>query len=281
MRTTVPIVVGLIMAVLLAMVVTNSFGRQEIVRLNDGARIDFRRLVNEVERSRVIFVGEIHTSMADHRLQLRLIKALHRRGVPLAIAAEMFTAGSQDKLDAWVAGNLGLDSFIRYYYEQWRLPWPYYRAILIYARDERIPLVGLNVPEEIPGKVARDGVDSLSAAERAQLPAGITCTIDAPYREFIRRAFREHRKSEKQFRSFCEAQMLWNKTMAWHLAAYLRRNPQRTVIVLTGTGHALKKAVPGELADYLSVPTAVIMPRDSGAVRSVMATQDADYLALR
>ncbi|HEY6838458.1 MAG TPA: ChaN family lipoprotein [Geobacteraceae bacterium] len=281
MRKSVPIAVGLVMAALLAMAVTNSFGRQEVVRLSDGARIDFRKLVNEVERSRVIFVGETHTSMADHRLQLRLIKALHRRGIPLAIATEMFTAASQDKLDAWVAGTLGLDSFIRFYYAQWRMPWPYYRAILTYARDERIPLVGLNVPEEIPGKVAREGFDSLSPAERAQLPDGITCTIDASYREFIRRAFREHRTSEKQFVSFCEAQMLWNKTMAWHLAAYLKRNPQRTVVVLTGTGHALKKAIPGELADYLSVPTAVIMPKDSAAARSVMTTQDADYLALR
>ena len=281
MRNMMPVAMGLLVAAFLAVAVPHSFARQEVVRLKDGARIDFRRLVEEAQRCRVIFVGETHTSMADHRLQLRLVKALHRRGVPLAIALEMFTAGGQEQLDAWVAGNLGLDGFIRFYYSQWRMPWPYYRAILTHARNERIPLVGLNVPDEIPSKVAREGFASLSAAERAQLPPGITCNVGPPYREFIRRAFRAHGKEEKSFLSFCEAQMLWNKTMAWHLADYLQRHPQRTVVVLTGTGHALKMAVPGELAAFIAVPTAVIMPEIRDSAHPRFTTLDADYLVLR
>jgi uncharacterized iron-regulated protein len=256
-------------------------GRQEVVRVRDGARIDFHRMVDEVRPARAIFVGETHSDMTDHRLELRVIKALYKRGVPLAIGLEMFTADSQPHLDAWVTGRLGLDRFYRIYYHDWQMPWRYYRTILLYARDRKIPLVGLNVPEEIPAKVAREGFASLAPAERVKIPSGITCSVDAPYREFIRRAYREHEPGEQTFTRFCEAQMLWNKVMAWHLADYLKRFPQRTVVVLSGTGHTLKRAIPAELGQFLAVPVAVIMPRSSGLSAGSVTIDDTDYLVVK
>ncbi|HEY6007691.1 MAG TPA: ChaN family lipoprotein [Geobacteraceae bacterium] len=246
--------------------------------MRDGNRIDFRRMMVEAGRSRAIFVGETHTSMADHRLELQVVKALHRQGIPLAIGLEMFTADSQPQLDAWVAGSLEPEHFIRLYYGEWRMPWSYYRAVLTYARDRKIPLVGLNVPEGIAAKVAREGFAALSPAERAKIPPGVTCSVDAAYREFIRQAYREHRQGEESFASFCEAQMLWNKAMAWHLADYLRRFPQRTVVVLSGTGHTLKRAIPGELAQFFPVPAVAIMPVSSGLTPETVSTADTDYL---
>jgi uncharacterized iron-regulated protein len=268
----------LVAAGVLVVFVTISAGRQKVVRVQDGARIDLRRMMDETRRSRVIFVGETHTRMADHRLELRVIKALYRQGRPLAIALEMFTADHQPQLDAWVAGRLGPDRFIRLYYGDWQMPWPYYRAILTYARDRQIPLVGLNVPQEIPAKVAREGFAALTPAERGKIPPGITCTVDAAYREFIRRAYREHDQGEGVFANFCEAQMLWNKAMAWHLADYLQRFPHRTVVVLTGTGHALKRGIPAELAEFAAVPAVVIMPGSSGLTAGDVTVADADYL---
>ena len=261
--------------------VTLCAGRQEVVRVRDGARVGFGRMAEEVRSARVIFVGESHTSVNDHRLELQVIRALHDRGVPLAIGMEMFSADSQPQLDAWVAGRLGLDRFVRVYSQDWQMPWRYYRAILLYARDRKIPVVGLNVPEYIPAKVAHEGFASLAPAERAKIPPGITCTVDVPYREFIRRAFREHAPGEQTFTRFCEAQMLWNKVMAWRLVDYLKRHPQQTVVVIAGTGHTLKRAIPWELAQVLPVRAEVIMPRSSGLTPSSVTTDDADYLVVK
>lgn len=258
-----------------------STGRGTVMRLRDGARIDFSRMIGEIKNSRAVFVGEIHSRSSDHRLQLRVADALHRRKIPLAIGLEMFSADRQPELDAWIAGRLSLDRFRFIYAQEWNIPWRYYRDIFLYARKHRIPLLGLNIPERITVKVGRLGFASLSSAELAKIPHGVTCNVDANYREFIRQAHRQHGLSEKSFQNFCEAQMLWNKAMAWHLAEYLKRRPERLVVVLTGTGHAQKRGAPVQLAEYLAAPAAVVLPEDPQILSSRVTSSDADYLVLR
>ena len=48
-------------------------------------------------------------------------------------------------LDQWVKGTLPSEQFIRLYYRNWGMPWPLYRDILMYVREEGIPAVGVNL----------------------------------------------------------------------------------------------------------------------------------------
>lgn len=252
-----------------------------IMRVSDRQPVGFAQMIGEIKGARLIFVGENHDRMADHRLQLRVIEALHRAGTPLAVGLEMFTAGSQGDLDRWVAGKMDTESFIASFYRNWEMAWPLYRDIFLYARDNRIPLVGLNVPREIPRKVAREGFAALSPAERRLLPDGITCTVDPAYLAMIRSAYAEHARSDKSFVHFCEAQMLWNRSMAWHLTAYLRAHPGATVVVLAGTGHAMRPGIPEEVRQMAGTPARVVLPEDMGFDRATVTAADADYLVER
>ncbi len=157
------------------------------------------------------------------------------------------------------------------------MAWPLYREILLYARDHRIPLVGLNVPRELVRSVARKGFAALDEKERRQLPAGITCNVDPAYRRFIERAFRQHGKEDGMFLNFCEAQMVWNKGMAWHLSAYRAKEPSRLVVVLAGTGHAFRQGMPTELSEPAS---RIVVQEAGGVARGVVTSKDADYLVL-
>lgn len=171
----------LIILILLALVGYFRFtGTMEALRLSDRQVIDLDRMVAEIRNSRLVFVGENHDRKDSHQAQLAVIKKLHNSGVPLEIGMEMFTATSQAELDRWVAGNSRLDDFIKFYSSQWHLPWHLYRDILLYARDNRIPLIGLNVPPEITRKVARRGFAALSPGERGQLPE-VVCMVDPLY----------------------------------------------------------------------------------------------------
>jgi uncharacterized iron-regulated protein len=212
-------------------------------------------------------------------LQLEVIKGLRNRGKAVAIGLEMFPAERQADLDAWVGGRISAPRFRKIFSRVWKMPWQLYSDIFFYARDYGIPLIGLNIPEKIAVKVGRSGFDSLTARELSQLPSGITCNVDQPYREFISKAFREHKIPRKSFQNFCEAQMLWNKGMAWHLASYLRRQPERVVAVLAGTGHAQRRGIPVELAGYLNVPVKIVLPDDHEMAG--VSAQDADYLVRR
>lgn len=261
---------------------TCATGADGVLRVSDGKTIPFARMIGEVEKADIIFVGEIHDSPEHHRLELEIVRALHEAGAPLAVGLEMFRTDSQKTLDAWVKGAISLDQFLPAYYDNWRRPWPLYRDILFYAREHRIPLIGLNIPDKIAEAVARDGFAALTEQQKKQLPPGISCNVDPTYMDFIRRAYAGHvRDKDRSFLSFCEAQMVWDKTMAWHIVRFKDKHPGKTVVVLAGVGHAWRRGIPEQAARESKYTSLVILPLvPDRADRGTVTLKDADYVVL-
>ncbi len=255
-----------------------------VVQLKDRATIPFDRMIAEASKSRVIIVGETHDNQAHHDLQLKIIRTLHEGGAPLAVGLEMFRAENQDMLDKWWRWGMPTEQFEALYRENWGMPWLLYRDIFLYTRQKRIPLVGLNVPRNIISKAARDGFASLTEAERKKFPPGLTCTVDEAYRSFIRRTFTEHAQaSGRSFDHFCEAQMVWDATMAIYALDYLDKNPGSRIVILAGSVHAWKRAIPSQIAMMRpDVTVSVILPAQGGkGDRDKITAEDADYLILK
>jgi uncharacterized iron-regulated protein len=251
---------------------------EQVVRLGDRQPVPFARLIAELKGERLVFIGENHDRAGHHHFQLSVIRALHEAGTPLAIGLEMFTADSQPDLDRWIAGEMEQEDFTRTYYRNWAMPWSLYGDIFLYARRHGIPLIGLNLPRVISRKVAREGFDSLTPEERRQLPPGITCRVDAAYMALIRKAYSVHAGNDKSFVRFCEAQMLWNKSMARRLGEFLQGHPGRTVVVLAGTGHVMKAGIPEEVRRETGVAGKVIIQEEEGLSRAEVTAATADYL---
>lgn len=256
-----------------------SASTESVLRIADRQIIDFQQMVAEAGRTRLIFIGENHDDARHHAAQMEFIKLLRKDGRPLAIGLEMFATGSQNALDRWVAGKLSVEQFREIYLDNWNMPWKYYSDIFIYARDNRIPLVGLNLPKEISSKVAREGFAALSPDERRLLPPGITCSVSPGYMALLRQAYHEHGKSDKAFTHFCEAQVLWNRHMARRMQEFRASKPGHTLVALVGIGHALKTGAPGEITSDPS-HYRVIIPEFGGLNRHNLTVQDADYLLL-
>jgi uncharacterized iron-regulated protein len=252
--------------------------------LKDQATIPFDRMAGEVSKSRVIVIGETHDNQADHDLQLKIIRTLREGGLPLAVGLEMFRADNQELLDKWWRWGMSTEQFETIYRENWGLSWPLYRDIFLYSRQKRIPLVGLNVPREIVSKVAREGYGSLTVAERKKLPPGLTCTLDETYRSFIRKSFTEHAQSSgRSFDHFCEAQMLWDTAMAIHALEYLDKHPDSRMVILAGSAHAWKQAIPRQITKMRpDVTVSVILPVTGGkAGQEKLTVEDADYVVMK
>ncbi len=254
-----------------------------VVRLTDRAGIPFDRMTAEVSKSRVVIVGETHDVQAHHDLQLRIIRTLHEGGVVLAVGLEMFRAENQELLEKWWRWGMSTEQFESLYRENWAMPWPLYRDIFLYTRQKRIPLVGLNVPREIILKVGREGYASLTEAERKKLPPGLTCTVDEAYRTFIRKTYSEHAHgTERSFENFCEAQMLWDTAMALYALEYLEKNPASKMVILAGSVHAWKRAIPRQIATMKpDVIVSVILPVQGREAMEKLTAEDADYAVLQ
>jgi uncharacterized iron-regulated protein len=69
--------------------------------------------------------------------------------------------------------------------------------------------------------------------------------------------------------------------MAVHSLAYLKANPEATVVILTGVGHAQKGAVPRQIRQRSQAPVVVLLPEVPGSIDpKTVDVQDADYLLL-
>ena len=248
--------------------------------LGQGRRLALSELAPELRKRRIVVVGEQHTDEGHHRAQLSVIQALVQSGAKVAIGLEMFRRDSQPALDRWTAGDIGPREFEAAYDDNWNYPWAAYSAIFEYARAQKIPMVGLNVSRDITRQVARGGFQSLTEAQRGRL-SDVTCSIDEEYMRYIRSVYGAHAHGNMNFTFFCEAQMIWDVAMAVHSLDYLKANPEATVVILTGVGHAQKGAVPRQIRLRSAVPVAVMLPEVPGSIDpQTVDVQDADYLLL-
>src|SRR5512143_4034262 len=111
---------SVITAILLLAGTVSGCGTATVVRMGDRQKISLSRMVEEVKDAPVIFVGEIHDDPEHHALQEQVIRGVHDAGRPLAIGLEMFTAGSQPDLDAWVEGRVDDARFAALYERSWK-----------------------------------------------------------------------------------------------------------------------------------------------------------------
>ncbi|WP_456406446.1 ChaN family lipoprotein [Thiolapillus sp.] len=216
-------------------------------------------------QKRVVYVGEAHTRYGHHLLQLEIIKGLHAQGWDFAIGMEFFQQPYQWVLDAFVRGELSENEMLRQsqWYQRWQYDYRLYRPILQFARQHRIPVIALNVPKELTGKISEKGYAGLSAEERARLPREID-TSDEAYHRRLHAVFKQHSgRDEKDFERFKEVQLTWDEGMAQTVADYLQQHPDKKMVVLAGAGHLrYGSGIPNRVNRRIPVDYAIVLPSD-------------------
>ena len=243
----------------------------------------FHDIIAELADNRVVFVGETHTSMADHDLQLRIIEALHRLQPDLAIGLEMFPTSSQKALDAYSGGDGAMDErrFLKAsgYFQVWNQDYRLYRDIITFARSKGIPLIGINLDKEVTKTVFKTGsTEALPEATKKELPLDRDLSLPG-YAERLALIHDMHQTAghgNGPLSGFIQAQALWDEAMAEHIAAYLTRHPGRRMVVLAGTQHTRKDTgIPPRLARRLQLRQATVaaLPADAAGT-DLTATAD-------
>jgi uncharacterized iron-regulated protein len=248
----------------------------------------FSDIIDQLNQRRVIYVGENHTSMADHRLQFKIIQALHQKNPNLAIGMEMFPRSSQAALDAYINDDtISEEDFLRssHYFKVWSYDWRYFRDIFNYARRHKIPVIGLNLEREIVSKIFKDGhTDSLNAEQKKSLAGNRN--LDLPgYTERLSEVHGFHASNQQaekgMLTGFIQAQAIWDETMAETAAKFLTDHPATRMVILAGTQHTRKDSgIPPRVASRIEARQASIVninAEDTG--RDLHQTADFFFLA--
>ncbi len=238
----------------------------------------FEDIVVKLLDSRVIYVGETHTSNEDHLLQLRIIRELYDHDPRLAIGMEMFSKTYQSVLDDYLERKTEEKEFLKEsdYFNKWSFDYRYYRDIIKFARRHKIPIIALNLEKTIVSNIfSSGGTGSLNDEQRDSLP--VDRDLDVPgYRTRLESVFQHHalpgNAPGDRFKGFLQAQALWDETMAETIADYLQANPDHRMVVIAGRGHTDKDtAIPPRVYRRLPVTQNIVLNANGNEIDAAKA----------
>lgn len=247
--------------------------------MNKHQKLSFDQFINQVIKSRAIFVGEIHDRYDNHLIQLAVLKALHQKNANIAIGVEWFQQPYQWVVNRYLNGSFTEKQLLEKaeYYKRWHYRYAMLRPILLYAKQNKIPVIALNASVELTKKISKSGITSLKPHERRQLPK-IIHPPEKAYRKKLEDVFKYHSTDKKRLENFITVQRVWDETMAMNTAKFLKSQPNHKIIVFAGNGHISDNvSIPADLKRQLDVPTATISSGETKERREVGAV---DYFVI-
>ena len=275
-----------------------------------GNRLPADRLLRAMADRGIVLLGENHANAEHHLWQLHTLAGLYAHRPEVALGFEMFPRSVQSALDDWSEGTLGEEAFLED--SRWQDVWGYdpdlYLPLFHFARQNRLPMVALNVERSLVSRVGREGWAAVPQEEREGL------SDPAPASEAYRRGLAEVYLSKLQARAeddsphggaagsfqldeethdlstvmaseafarFVEAQLTWDRAMAEALAAARPDHPHALVVGVLGRGHVeFGHGVPHQLADLGETDVAILLPEETGETCEALDGESADAVFL-
>ncbi len=247
---------------------------------NSGEVVPTSSLFDRLAKSRIVLLGESHTSAPHHRWQHYMLSALHARNPDMMVGFEMLPRRAQPVLDEWSAGKIDEEQLLERV--DWSRVWgydaAYYLPLFHFARLNRLPTLALNVDRELVSRVGENGWSAVAESEREGVSDPAPASRD--YRRSLAQlyAFKQTMQGgeaeaepdldevmeDDGFANFVDAQLTWDRAMAEALAAAHRRDPAALVVGIVGRGHLeYGYGIPHQLADMGIEQVDVLLPLDA------------------
>jgi len=212
--------------------------------------------------ARIIYVGETHDNINSHKVQKEILTALTERyPQKVAVGVEMLTRSSQESADQWIYGKLDEKEFVKVWTDNWSNDFQYYRSILHYMREHKIPLVALRAPDDWIKKVKQTESSDQLKNDDDELPQ---MDLEDPYHRALMKAFfGKHPMGGQSFDAFYKIQVLWDESMAKSIAEYLQseQGQDKKILIFSGGNHMQYGfGIPRRVFRRLPLPYAIVLP---------------------
>ena len=265
-----------------------------------GDLLGHETLIADLSKRSVVMLGESHPNVEHHRWQLQVLAALHGRNSNMVLGFESFPRSAQPVLDRWIRGDLSEAEFLKQskWNDVWRFDSGLYMPLFHFARQNRLPMIALNVDRALVSRVAKEGWASIPMAEREGV--GDPAAAAGAYIDVLAEIHAAHKQAEKnpphghgapkpasetkvepidrespEFKRFVEAQLTWDRSMAEALAGARTAGGEPLVVGIAGQGHLeYGDGIPHQLRDLGIKGAAVLLPWDPGQSCSEMKAAD-------
>lgn len=246
-------------------------------------------LVNRLAATRLLLIGEEHTSVEFHKVQFRVLDALIKSGRKVLIGLEMYPYTEQRFLDQWSDGLLTEEGFLRLsrWYDNWGYNWLYYRDIFMLARDHKVPMYAVNTPREVVAAVRKKGLANLTPEEAAHIPKEIDVD-NADHMTYFKTTFEGNEgpvhgsgMGDDMWKNMLSAQATWDATMGYNGVQALKQYPDQKAImvILVGSGHvAYGLGIERQARKWFDGRITTLIPVSVGApAREILKDTQASY----
>lgn len=225
----------------LALCQENQSGHYKIYDTKNKKLITVNDIINDMDKADVLFFGEEHNDSACHVLEYALFKQLAQKyPAKAALTMEMFETDCQTVLNEYLEGLIREKNFVT----EGRAWHNYtdYRPLIELAKAGHIPVVAANAPARYVNMVNRMGLtslQSLDATARSWLPPlPVDTTTGVYYDKFIQIMGGHNAMGGMQM---YQAQNLWDATMGWSIARFLKKHHGYKVLQVNGGFHSEEK----------------------------------------
>ncbi len=132
----------------------------------EGKQTTYTALLKAAQEADIVLFGELHNNPICHWLQLKLTKDLFKqKSGKLILAAEMFETDDQLVLNEYLNGFIKESNFEKEA-KLWNNYKTDYRALVEFAKQNKIPFVASNIPRRYASMVAGGGWEALKKLDK-------------------------------------------------------------------------------------------------------------------
>ncbi|WP_129713661.1 ChaN family lipoprotein [Pedobacter sp. SYP-B3415] len=202
--------------------------------------VSLEDVVKSARSADVLFFGEEHNDSVGHALEHNLLILMHREWPQkIALSMEMFHTDIQPVMDEYLIGlisekNFSKDARIWSNYKD-------YRPMIEFAKANKVPVIAANTPTRYTNAVTMNGLNILKAfpqASRSFLPPLPVDTVTGAYLQKFNAQLGGHSMGSMKI---YQTQNLWDSSMGWSVASFLKKNKGYKILHLNGRFHSDEK----------------------------------------
>ncbi len=202
------------------------------------------RIIDEIKKADVVFLGENHDDAVAHGLQFEIFKSAfekYGKEKKVTLSLEMFERDVQTVLNEYLNNLISENHFLAS-----SRPWGNYktdyRPLVEFAKENKLQVIAANAPRRYVNMVSRLGRESLNnlspEAKKwlAPLPFGDPSDAYAAKFNALMGQMSDSVTPQKH-NPILYSQALWDATMADSIAKNLKKNKNSLIVHLNGGFH--------------------------------------------
>ena len=220
-----------------------------LIDTQTSSSVEFDALIKRISSHDVIYLSEKHDNPDHHAMQQRVIKSLIESGLTPLIGFEFFSMeDTPDLLNFIDSGKVSHSKELTRIIEtdlrkklgwdtQPDAMWAYYYDLLTLARNNRLEVAGIDLPETLKKRITRKGINAITPIEKEQVFS--TSPPDQAYKEYMFSIFKEVHcgmGNEQMQTKLYDTWLARNDKMALSITR-LKQHHKGPLVIIIGGGH--------------------------------------------